>query len=77
MIADRAGQFNASGLRDRAMLSQAIALYQIAKAGLISTVDEGYLDRRIREETAGDLDLRWLTEKVDEADDSRRAGPGD
>jgi hypothetical protein len=70
MIADRAGQFSASGLRDKAMLSQAVALYQIAKAGL-GTVDDDYLDRRVREETAGDLDLQWLTEKADEADHSR------
>lgn len=55
LIADRMGQWEASGRKDAAMLHQAAALLALAEAP-----DEAYLDRRIREETAGGADLVLL-----------------
>lgn len=70
MIADRMGQFAAPQRGDAEMLGQAVVLYRIARQNLEDPVDEQYLDRRIRHETAGSYDLRFLIDKADEADDS-------
>lgn len=61
MIADRLGQYagNPSGSAD--MLDQAVKLWQFAPR---SEIDETYLDRRIREETAGDWSLADLKSKA-------------
>lgn len=67
MIADRMGQFCAPYNLDKEMLDQAIILYQIAKFDLEKGLDEGYLDRRIKHETAGACDLRFLKEKASDA----------
>jgi hypothetical protein len=50
------------------MLRQAIVLYQIARANLEDPLDEEYLDRRIRHETAGLCDLGFLIEQSNAAD---------
>ena len=55
LIADRMGQFNSSPAGVPAMLDQAAKLYLLA-----SEIDEAYLDRRIRDETAGHYGLDFL-----------------
>ena len=55
LIADRLGQ-HSEGLSG--MLDQAIAMFRLA-----FDLDEAYLDRRIREETCGELDLAYLKER--------------
>lgn len=70
MIADRMGQFAAPDRRDESMLRQAIVLYQIARENLEDPVDEEYLDARIRHETLGLCDLKFLSEKANEASKS-------
>ncbi len=53
IIADRMGQYGSGTARD--MLGQARALFR-----LYSDVDRDYLERRIREETAGDYGIDAL-----------------
>ena len=57
LIADRLGQWVASDRRDRHLLRQAIALFRLGE-----DLDASYLDRRIREDTSGDLGLAFLQE---------------
>lgn len=52
MIADRLGQWAACGGTDGPLLLQAVAMFALAPG-----LDRAYLDRRIREDTSGDLDL--------------------
>jgi hypothetical protein len=59
MIADRMGQYVSTESRVPAMLDQAIKLFQLA-----DRLDEGYLNDRIRDETAGELDLTYLKEQA-------------
>jgi hypothetical protein len=70
MIADRMSQFAAPNHGDATMLEQAVILYRVARQNLEDPLDEEYLDRRIKHETAGSYDLRFLIEKVDEADNT-------
>jgi hypothetical protein len=70
MIADRMGQYVAPDRRDPSMLQQAVVLYQIARENLEDPINEEYLDRRIRHETLGLCDLRFLIEKADAANKS-------
>jgi len=70
MIADRLGQFAGSNKRDREMLDQAAVLYQIARYDLDHPLDEAYLDTRIKHESSGVCDLRFLIEKANETDDA-------
>jgi len=55
MIADRIGQYASTTNRVPAMLDQAVKLFRLA-----DQLDETYLDRRIRDETLGELDLKYL-----------------
>ncbi|WP_149539514.1 hypothetical protein [Siccirubricoccus phaeus] len=55
LIADRIGQWEASRRQDHEMLAQAAALY-----GLAAGLDDDYLDRRIRHETAGAHGMDFL-----------------
>jgi hypothetical protein len=55
LIADRMGQFASTSEGVKAMLDQAIKLYQFAQY-----IDEPYLDARIRTETLGSFDLKYL-----------------
>ena len=55
LIADRAGQWFASGKRDAKMLRQAQILLALASA-----LDEDYLERRLREETMNRIGLAEL-----------------
>ncbi|TCZ64340.1 hypothetical protein [Roseicella aquatilis] len=55
MIADRLGQWEASRRRDGELLVQATALYQLAES-----LDEDYLEHRIRQETAGTFGIDVL-----------------
>ena len=64
LIADRLGQWVASDRRDSELLYQAVALYRLAE-----DLDVSYLDRRIREDTAGDLALEDLLRFCDENSD--------
>jgi hypothetical protein len=59
MIADRIGQYISTANRVPEMLDQAVKLFQLA-----DTVDDTYLDRRIRDETAGELGLAFLRERA-------------
>jgi hypothetical protein len=59
MIADRMGQYISTVNRVPEMLDQAVKLFQLA-----DTVDDTYLDRRIRDETAGELGLAFLRERA-------------
>jgi hypothetical protein len=47
-----------------------VVLYRIARTNLEDPLDREYLDARIRYETAGSYDLRFLVERADEADDA-------
>jgi len=69
LIADRMGQFCANIRRDREMLDQALYLYKLA-----DDLNAAYLDKRLREETAGEYGLDDLVTLSDENDDSERAG---
>lgn len=53
MIADRMGQYGSGTARD--MLGQALALFR-----LYPDADHDYMERRIREETAGDYGIDAL-----------------
>lgn len=64
LIADRLGQWIASDRRDRELLLQAVALFRLAEE-----LDLPYLDRRIREDTCGDLALEHLSGFFDENSD--------
>ena len=55
LIADRLGQWVALGRRDGYLLQQAALLFRLAE-----DLDAAYLDRRIREDTSGDLGLDFL-----------------
>lgn len=55
IIADRLGQFSSTPRGIQSMLDQAVSLYRLA-----SELDEEYLDKRIRYETANTLDLGFL-----------------
>ena len=68
LIADRMGQFAAPANADLEMLGQAVILYRIARQNLADPLDEEYLDARIRQETAGSLDLAFLIGKAGAAD---------
>lgn len=68
MIADRMSQYHSNPPGCREMLEQAIALYKIAISSLENPLDMEYLNHRIRHETMGDYDLRFLTEKADGTD---------
>ena len=70
MIADRMGQFATPDRGDAEMLGQAVILYRIARQNLEDPLDTQYLDQRIRHETAGTYDLRFLIEKADEANNA-------
>lgn len=72
LIADRLGQWIASDRRDHHLLHQAIALFRLA-----DDLDASYLDRRIREDTSGDLSLKSLQELNDEEADLGRTRPPD
>ena len=61
MIADRLGQWVAGDRRDPELRVQAHLLYALAEAP-----DDAYLSRRIREETAGELDISDLKNGDDE-----------
>ena len=68
LIADRLGQWVASDRRDDHLLHQAITLFRLGE-----DLNASYLDRRIREDTAGDLGLAFLQELNDEGCDPGRA----
>jgi hypothetical protein len=57
LIAGRLGQWVASDRRDRHLLQQAIALLRLGE-----NLDAAYLNRRIREDTSGDMGLAFLQE---------------
>ncbi len=63
-IADRLGQWVSSRRRDGEVLAQARVLFALA-----DDPDEGYLDARIRQETAGELGLMEFRSLGDEADE--------
>ena len=65
IIADRMGQYVSSPQLVPEMLQQAITLYQLAW-----DADEEYLEKRIREETLGELGLVDLKRALDETDDT-------
>lgn len=58
MIADRLGQYVSTQNRPPEMLDQAIKLFRLA-----NSLDEAYLDVRIRDETGAELDLGYLRER--------------
>lgn len=70
IIADRLGQYAAHEASHREMLEQAIQLHRLAE-----DLDVSYLDRRIREETAGTYDLAFLRKMVAEYEDRSSPGP--
>jgi hypothetical protein len=55
MVADRLGQYCSTSNRVPPMLDQAVKMWQLA-----GDLDEAYLDKRIRDETLGELDLAFL-----------------
>ena len=59
LIADRMGQYASTKNRVPEMLDQAIQLFRLA-----DHLDESYLERRIGEETCGELDLTHLKEQI-------------
>jgi hypothetical protein len=61
LIADRMGQFSSTATGVNEMLEQAIRLLQLARP-----MDEDYLNRRIKTETSGAYDLRFLQAKAEE-----------
>ncbi|PWR18425.1 hypothetical protein [Zavarzinia aquatilis] len=61
LIADRMGQYNSAPRKVPAMREQAAILYLLA-----DDLDEAYLERRIREDTAGDFGLSDLKEAAHE-----------
>jgi len=58
LIADRLGQWEASNRRSARLLRQAQLLFALA-----GDLDDAYLDRRIREETAGSACLSTLRDE--------------
>ena len=65
LIADRMGQYDAPPNMREDMLQQAAALLKLAE-----NLDNAYLDKRIREETAGDFGLEFLEEYVNAQNNS-------
>ncbi|MBO6888138.1 MAG: hypothetical protein JJ871_08730 [Thalassospira sp.] len=65
LIADRMGQYDAPPNMREDMLEQAAALLKLAE-----NLDNAYLDKRIREETAGDFGLEFLEEYVNAQNNS-------
>jgi hypothetical protein len=61
MIADRMGQYASTTSRVPEMLDQAVKLFLLADA-----LDEAYLEKRIREETLGELGLEFLRNHCNE-----------
>jgi hypothetical protein len=59
LIADRMGQYASTENRIPEMLDQALHLYRLA-----DHLDEAYLEKRIGEETDGELDLMCLKEQI-------------
>jgi hypothetical protein len=59
LIADRMGQYVSTETRVPEMLDQAMKMFRLA-----DRLDETYLDKRIREETAGELGLEYLKERA-------------
>jgi hypothetical protein len=59
LIADRMGQYVSTDTRVPEMLDQAMKMFRLA-----DRLDETYLDKRIREETAGELGLEYLKEQA-------------
>lgn len=59
LIADRLGQYVSTEARVPEMLDQAVKMLQFA-----DHLDETYLDKRIRDETAGQLGLGYLKERA-------------
>ena len=55
LIADRLGQYVSTPSRVPEMLDQAVKLFKFA-----DSLDETYLDKRIREDTCGELGLEEL-----------------
>ena len=53
------GQYVSTDTRVPEMLDQAIKMFRLA-----DRLDENYLDKRIREETAGELGLAYLKEQA-------------
>jgi hypothetical protein len=68
LIADRMGQFGSTN-KDLEMLGQAVILYQIATGNLATSLDEAYLEQRIKQETAGVYDLSFLIEQANDRND--------
>ncbi len=64
LIADRLGQWVASDRKDRNVLNQAVTLFQLAEEP-----DLSYVDKRIREETDGDLSLESFSRLCNENPD--------
>ncbi len=67
VIADRLGQYQAHPAGSRALLDQAGLAWSLA-----SDIDRAYLDRRIRAETAGTMDLRLFEGMAARADNHDR-----
>lgn len=59
LIADRMGQYISTQVRVPEMLDQAIKMFQLA-----DRLDEDYLDKRIRDETSGELGLEYLKGRI-------------
>lgn len=74
LIADRLGQWEASERRDAELVLQATTMFRLAEAP-----DLAYLEKRIRQDTAGGMGVRELEEMCraqDFADRAGRADPG-
>ena len=61
LIADRLGQWIASDRKDQDVLYQAVALFRLAEEP-----DLSYLDKRVRDDTCGELYLESFSELCDE-----------
>jgi hypothetical protein len=59
LIADRMGQYVSAAARVPEMLDQAVKMFRLA-----DRLDEHYLDERIHQETGGQLNLEYLTERA-------------
>jgi hypothetical protein len=69
LIADRMGQYVSTASRVPEMLDQATKLLLLA-----DSLDETYLERRIREETLGELGLEVLRSRGNEKNDPATKG---
>ncbi len=65
LIADRLAQYVESAGKRLSMLEQAMVIYQLSPA-LARPADDGYLERRIRDETAGEYSLGDLKRALDD-----------